>query len=340
MKVVEETGEIAARWVVRAHARPLSEQEQAELKAWLDLDPRHRGAYVRALAQWIDLDRLATLRGPTARFPRDFSPTRVERETGLLVSRRNLLAAGVAAFTVMGGGLSWLFRNRGVEHYVSEIGNVRRISLSDGSMIVLNTDTEVFVRLTERARDIELVRGEVLFEVAHDSTRPFVVNANGMLVKAVGTAFAVRLDTERVGVTVTEGVVEVSEPVTVAASKAATTMASHTESQRISRRVSANERVVVAPTQAPEVQSIAVEEATRQLAWVGGMVAFNGETLQTAVNEINRHNHRKIVINDPVLADKPVVGVFRTNDLEGFAMAAATALKARAVPDIDSIRLE
>lgn len=333
MKVVEEIGEIAARWVVRAHARPLNEQEQRELETWLELDPRHRGAYVRASAQWIDLDRLGTLRGPPRRLTRDFPNTQVEAETSLLVSRRNLLAAGIAAFTVLGGGMSWFFRGRGVERYVSEVGNVRRIPLSDGSMIVLNTDTEMFVHMTERTRDIELVRGEVLFEVAHDNTRPFVVDARGMLVKAVGTAFAVRLDAERMGVTVTEGVVEVSEPITVPTSNTAA-------SQRISQRVGANERAVVASGQPPELQSIDAEEARRQLAWIEGMVAFDGESLQEAVNEINRHNRRKIVIDDATLAGKPVVGVFRTNDLEGFAVAAATALKARVVLDDDLIRLE
>jgi len=70
------------------------------------------------------------------------------------------------------------------------------------------------------------------------------------------------------------------------------------------------------------------------------MVSFDGESLRTAVAEINRHNRRQIVIEDPALASKPIVGVFRATDLEGFSAAAAEALKAKAVADGDIIRLQ
>ena len=69
-------------------------------------------------------------------------------------------------------------------------------------------------------------------------------------------------------------------------------------------------------------------------------MSFDGETLQTAVAEINRHNRRQIVVDDPALAAMPIVGVFRATDLEGFSAAAAAALKARAIPDGDVIRLQ
>jgi transmembrane sensor len=104
--------------------------------------------------------------------------------------------------------------------------------------------------------------------------------------------------------------------------------------------VAANERVVIRLAQAPEVQPIAPAEADRQLAWREGLVSFNGEPLQTAVAEINRHNRRQIVIDDPALAAKPVVGIFRATDLDGFSAAAAEALKARAIRDGDVIHLQ
>jgi transmembrane sensor len=110
----------------------------------------------------------------------------------------------------------------------------------------------------------------------------------------------------------------------------------------MAQRVAANERVVItrASARRSEVHSIAPVEADRQLAWREGMVSFDGESLQTAVAEINRHNRRQIVIDDPALADKPVVGIFRATDLDGFSAAAAEALKARAIRDGDVIRLE
>jgi len=242
----------------------------------------------------------------------------------------------VAAVTVVGGGLSWIILRRGREHYTSGIGEVRRIALEDGSTMLLNTATEVAVQFSERQRNIRLIRGEALFEVAHDTARPFLVRVNDIAVRAVGTAFAVRLEAAQVDVTVTEGIVEVAEPTTALGSNQATSAASLPKAQR----VAANERVVIGLAGAPEVRPIAPAEADRQLAWRQGLVSFDGESLQAAVAEINRHNRRQIVIDDPALAAKPVVGIFRATDLDGFSAAAAEALKARAIRDGDVIRLQ
>jgi len=325
---METISELAARWAVRADAGALGPDEQRELETWLAADSRHRGAYVRARAQWVDLDRLAALQGPAGgtdgRFP----------AAGL--SRRQLLAAGIAAIGFLGGGLSWLIVREGQERYTSGIGEVRRIALEDGSTLLLNTASEVTVRLTKQQRGIRLVRGEALFEVAHDKSRPFIVQANDTAVRAVGTAFAVRLDAAQVDVTVTEGVVEVVDLKTMSGRGPATTPVSRFEMER----VAAHEHAVIARSRAPEVEPIAPAKADRQLAWREGMVSFDGETLQTAVAEINRHNRRQIVVDDPALAAMPIVGVFRATDLEGFSAAAAAALKARAIPDGDVIRLQ
>ena len=326
---VEPISEQAARWAVRADAGPLGPDEQQELDAWLNADPRHRGAYVRARAHWVDLDRLAAIHGPASP-----EATTVEGRPG--ISRRQLLAASVAAVSVVGGGLSWIILLRGREHYTSGIGEVRRIALEDGSTLMLNTATEVTVQFSERQRNIRLIRGEALFEVAHDTVRPFLVRVNDIAVRAVGTAFAVRLEAAQIDVTVTEGIVEVAEPATAPAADQAASATSRPKAQR----VAANERVVIMLARAPEVRSIAPAEADRQLAWREGLVSFDGESLQTAVAEINRHNRRQIVIDDPVLAEKPVVGIFRATDLDGFSAAAAEALKARAIRDGDVIRLQ
>jgi transmembrane sensor len=328
-RIVEPISEQAARWAVRADAGPLSPDEQQELDAWLNADPRHRGAYVRARAHWVDLDRLAAIHGPA-------NPETAKTGTRLNISRRELLAASVATITVVGGGLAWIILRRGREHYTSGIGEVRRIALEDGSTLTLNTATEVTVQFSERQRTVRLIRGEALFEVAHDTARPFLVRVNDIAVRAVGTAFAVRLEAAQVDVTVTEGIVEVAEPATAIEPAEAASAASHPEAQR----VTANERVIIRLAQAPQVRPIAPAEADRQLAWREGLVSFNGESLQTAVAEINRHNRRQIVIDDPALAAKPVVGIFRATDLDGFSAAAAEALKARAVRDGDVIRLQ
>jgi transmembrane sensor len=348
-RIMETISERAARWAVRTDGGALSPEEQRELDTWLAADSRHRGAYVRARAQWVDLDRLAALHGSVgeaAGNPARSSsaqklvpqPTaaNVSQPTTAALSRRQLLAAGVAAMGVIGGGLSWMTWRQGQGRYASGIGEVRRIALEDGSTVLLNTASEVTVRFTKQQRDIRLVRGEALFEVAHDKSRPFIVQANDTAVRAVGTAFAVRLEAAQVDVTVTEGVVEVADAKAVAGLGAATSSASPPGA----KRVAAHERLVIARARAPDVKPIAPADAERQLAWREGLVSFDGESLQTAVAEINRHNRRQIVVDDPALGAMPIVGVFRATDLDGFSAAAAAALKARAIRDGDLIRLQ
>ena len=326
---MEPISERAARWAVRADAGRLSPEEQWELDLWLNSDPRHRGAYVRARAQWVDLDRLAALRGPA-------SAKTGKAGASPALSRRQLLAASAATVTILGGSLSWFLLRGGRERFASGIGEVRRIALEDGSTMLLNTATAVSVHLSKQQRDIRLIRGEALFEVAHDTTRPFLVHANDVAVRAVGTAFAVRLEAAQVDVTVTEGVVEVADSATTHESGPSAPPASRPEAQR----VAANERVIIASAHAPKIRPISSAETDRQLAWREGMVSFDGESLATAVAEINRHNRHQIVVDDPALAAKPIVGVFRATDLDGFSAAAAAALKARAIPDGDVIRLQ
>ncbi len=326
-QILQPISEQAARWVVRVAAGALNPHELRELDVWLNADPRHRGAYIRARAQWADLDRLAALHGPAS--------SAATGERRLRISRRELLAAGVAAMAVVSGGLSWMVLRGGRERYASGIGEVRRIALEDGSTLLLNTDSEATVWLSEHSRNIQLIRGEALFEVAHDKERPFFVHVNDIVVRAVGTAFAVRLEAAQIDVTVTEGVVEVTEP----AAEPGPAQPGPRGSRSETRRLAANERAVITRAGAPQVQSITPAEADRRLAWRQGMVSFDGESLQTAVAEINRHNRRQILVDDPALGAKPIVGVFRATDPGGFSVAAALALKASVIPDGDVIRL-
>jgi transmembrane sensor len=181
------------------------------------------------------------------------------------------------------------------------------------------------VRFDKVYREIELANGEGLFQVAKDPARPFIVRAGFVSVRAVGTVFAVRTVDGRVDVTVTEGVVELVD--------------NSTSGGGVIRRVAANEHASVMETRHVEVKSIPHDEAERQLAWRDGMVDFAGEPLAKAVEEVNRHNHRQIVVDDSALASRPVVGMFRANDPDNFAATMATALGVQSIDEEDAIHL-
>jgi transmembrane sensor len=332
----------AAEWAVRLQLRQLTAQEQAELDHWLDGDMRHRGALLRACAAWADLDRLASLAGGprAAARPGTQPPPEVRREPAprlgqparreggdvvphRLTNRRGFMAAGLTMLLIGGVGTWWVQR-RG-EVYVSAIGEVRSVTLSDGSGMVLNTATHATVHFDAARREVELVAGEGLFQVAKDPQRPFIVRAGSVAVRAVGTVFAVRTIHHRVEVTVTEGVVEVADgrgPVT-----------------RVIR-VSANEHAIVEAAGKVDVQRMPPDEAERRLAWRDGMLDFAGEPLATAIEEMNRHNNKQIAVDDPALGSRPVVGLFRANDPDGFAATVAAALGLESVDEDGAIRLQ
>ena len=238
-------------------------------------------------------------------------------------NRRRFVASGVAALFLGTAGTWWVdWRD---QTYVSKLGQIRRVKLSDGSRMVLNTATEATVRFDNTHREIELATGEGLFQVVKDPARPFVVRAGFVSVRAVGTVFSVRTAGHRVDVTVTEGVVELAD--------------NSTSGGGVIRRVAANERATVMETSHVQVQSMPHAEAERRLAWRDGMVDFAGEPLAKAVEEINRHNHRQIVVDAPALASRPVVGLFRATDPDNFAATVATALGAQTVEADDAIHL-
>jgi transmembrane sensor len=233
------------------------------------------------------------------------------------------VASGIAALFLGATGTWWIsWRD---QTYVSKLGEIRRVKLSDGSRMVLNTASEATVRFDKARREIELASGEGLFQVVKDPARPFVVRAGFVSVRAVGTVFSVRTAGQSVDVTVTEGVVELVD--------------NSTTGNGVIRRIAANERATVMETSQVHVQSMPHAEAERRLAWRDGMVDFAGESLTTAVEAINRHNRRQIVVDDPALASRPVVGMFRVNDPNNFAATVATALGVQSVDQDDAIHL-
>ncbi len=170
---------------------------------WLQADIRHRVTYLRLEAAWRRGDRLRDLR-PLDRSinPDLLRPPR--RYWTLAIAASVLLALLVTGLFFADSQLGW-------QRYETRIGGFSRIVLDDGSVIDLNTDSDVRVRIGSHKREVRLERGEGRFQVAHDATRPFTVSAANADVRAVGTAFSVRLhDSKQVDVLVSEGTVAIA----------------------------------------------------------------------------------------------------------------------------------
>lgn len=306
--------DIAAEWAVR-RAEGLSSGDRRKLDAWLERDSRHLGAFVRAEAVWLDLDRIAALQQGGSR---TFVRRRPLWRNAWIVSA----AASVLLAVLAGGGFVYEhFAGR----YAAGNGEVLRVALDDGSTVMLNTDSVMHVRFGEHERRILLRRGEASFDVAHDVTRPFVVQARDVSVRAVGTQFAVRMMAETVAVTVTDGVVEVQR--------------SDDDPTEPRHLIVKNDRVVAAPARPMVEKQLSASEVKRELSWRNGLLMFDGETLAAAAAEVNRYASKPVTIGDPALAREKFIGVFRIGNSRAFARAAATAFDAQVTEGPDAIRL-
>ncbi len=182
--------------------------------------------------------------------------------------------------------------------------------LADGSQIELNGDAQVRVEYSPAVRRVTIVRGEAHFVVAHDTARPFVVIAGDVAVRAVGTAFAVRLAPGDVKVLVTDGRVAVDR---------ATADPIPTPMQPLAF-VSKGARVAVAPADlalhapAPAVVAVSAPEIAEQLSWRVPRLEFNDTPLREAVELFNRHGNVRLTLAAPALGDLRVSGIVRADN--------------------------
>jgi transmembrane sensor len=352
MSRATEISDAAAEWLIRLEGQT-SPDIWETFQTWMDADPRHRAAFVRLRVAWNRVDQLKNVRPVDGTIDADLlarrkvnpatvlagglrplrgTPRRRPDEISIPERRRVLaMAAGIAAT----GLIAWIFTyHLGWKSYETGVGGREEIALSDGSTVDLNTNTQLTTRITGSRRDIMLTRGEALFHVAHDSTRPFYVTAGGAVVRAVGTAFSVRIrDAEHIDVLVAEGRVAVGAPGTEANFENPTLLAS-------APKVSAGETASVRRNTVI-VRSLPSKDVTRRLAWTAGHLAFQGETLDDAVQEFNRYNQRQIRVADPSLLQVQVGGIFLATDPDSFvaALQRSFGIQAQAGTNNGDIRL-
>lgn len=334
----------AGAWLARRLSGRWTEADQAAFDAWHG-DVSNRVAYVRLEAAWQEAGRLRALGAGVppgvvpprrswgdVRFPggtvADAEPpgraepasarprfeahgpgltARVPSGRSEALGRRVRWAAAAAGLILLAGLFGVLLNSRfSGERYSTPIGGLKDVRLADGSRITLNTDTLIRVRLSKSERRIDLDRGEAFFEVAHDTARPFVVYAGHDRVRAVGTKFSVRRDSDDVEVVVTEGRVQLASFDVLSGSglPAVTVLPAWTVAK-------AAKAAVLTHTESPA-------EAEASLSWRNGYLVFKDATLEEVARTFNRYNTRKILIADPRIAMFRIGGNFRSNNVNAF----------------------
>jgi transmembrane sensor len=303
--------EAAAEWIVRLSDERAGSGDQSEFIAWLQRSQEHVREYLRAEKAWLEMGGAARadstsigelLRGASLNvIPLSAVPAAQDAAAGRRrsVPTRRMLLGGVAAgvLAIAAGVAPWVASRFGSEIYATGVGEQRRIVLEDGSVVELNTHSRVRVRLTDAARDLQLLDGEAFFDVAHDAARPFRVRSGAVLVRAVGTQFNVYRQNERTVVTVIEGRVAITNE----------------------ERVEAAEPLELRAGDGAQASGTAALEAvpadpTKATAWRERRLIFENTTLGEAIAQFNRYNAQPLVIEDAALAAERIDGVFEADN--------------------------
>lgn len=318
----------AASWFIEFRTEEVTVATRARFHEWLCRSPEHIQAYLEIAEGWaelptsdpqhrVDIEMLIELARESvddnvvALGARSATPPQPRRP------RIPLLAASFAGVAMLVGLLLWVLLYE-ANTYQTGVGEQRRVRLADGSTLEINALSNVRVRLSEHAREIDLVAGQALFQVAKDPARPFIVRSGETTVRAVGTQFDVYKKRAGTVVTVLEGRVAVAEanpvdkemalpePVFLVAGEQLTVTAAQTENVRPKNRKPRRADVAAAT------------------AWVHKQLIFDETPLVEVAEEFNRYSTRRLVIADAELGSLGISGVYSStqpDSLLGFLRA-------------------
>lgn len=358
---------VASAWLAKRDGNHWSARDQQQLDAWLLECTAHRVAYLRLDTAWRQSDHLKALGAgvPAGIVPEraawGFTPSQGLRDVPLEgvthahagerarcalpqrppssrfarhaagAPRHKLLrygVAGLAALVLALVAVAWRHYSA-VEQtsYRTAIGELQDISLPDGSVITLSSDSRILVTLSRNERHIELQQGEAFFQVAKNSSRPFVVSAGDHRAIAVGTRYDVRRYASELRIVVTQGVVKLESDNGPGGRKQPTTLL-----PAGSTALASDAGVVVS--------SGPLQHAEELLSWRSGFLSFHDTPISTAVAEFNRYNRRRIVISDASIGALRVGGHFRWSNADSFVRLLELGFPVHAVYGKDAIVLE
>lgn len=297
----------AADWILRQRmAEDWTENDQAELLNWREQSTSHLLAYLRLEAAWKQTDRLVALRTPMRTI---FAPaSRRFRRPSLALVAVLLAVTGVAV------ALTRSYREVDEGHRFSTgVGGHKQVTLADGSIVELNTNTVIRLSSEGATRTAYLDKGEAYFRIAHDPAHPFVVIAGNRRVIDVGTTFVVRREPKALSVTLIEGKARFDTP-------------ADQSSPAIELRP--GDEVVATAAGVDRIKK-SQGQMLSELGWRSGNLVFSGTSLAEAAANFNRYNRTKLVVTDPRVGRLRINGTFAANNAQAFVDATQVVLGLR-----------
>jgi transmembrane sensor len=295
--------------------------EQLERERWLRENPQQQDQLDQLEQQWSEVESLAPwAHEEIERLESNLGLTQVPDQGKVSPIRYYLkwLSVPLAAAALLLVFITLpIIQQDDPLYYETTKGEQRKLILPDGSRVSLNSDSAIEVTFTTQARDIRLLKGEGLFEVVHEQSRPFVVTARENQVVAVGTVFNVRFDHEDITVTVLEGKVAVvptqDNKLTTNATLAIENLPDQPSGAGLSsgvllelgRQIRVSRHGVIAAPQEVHADNVT--------AWNRGMMIFDGVSLREVAREMSRYIDGDIQVDDAV-ANHLVTGGIKISD--------------------------
>ena len=310
----QSINEIASAWLERVNAGNWTDENQAELDAWLAESSARRAAYWRLEDAWSNASRLSALHVPMRQ------PALQQRILPILART----AAVIAIVGVAGIVAAKYFGTPESQTYTTGLGGRETLALSDGSRIELNTGTELRLAADGTQRKVWLDKGEAFFDIKHDASRPFVVITAGHRITDLGTKFVVREAADSLEVTLVEGRARFESADTAIKPQLAFLSPGD---------------VVVATATSMDVTRKSQKDLSAELGWRRGVLVFRHTTLAEAAAEFNRYNTQRLVIGDEKTASLQINGTFKNDDAASFAGTARAVFGLRVEKRGDEIVL-
>lgn len=283
----------ATNWLVKLEANEVSSDTKAQFFAWLDASELNQQAY-------IEIETLSKKLNVASRLsPNEASSIRqwlrvAFGKRGQLLTLLSVLA--IATVLVL---LNQPPRSLIESEYATAVGERLDFRLEDGSLLQLNTDSAVSVRMESSRRLLILNRGEAYFDIAPDADRPLVVKTRGGMVQVLGTQFNIRQTDSDSVVSVVEGLVA------VAAQRGESRIENLNFQPELTLAANQQTRLNASHPVAPAIDI----DSSIAVAWRQGQLIYEGNTLTEVIADLNRYFPGTIRLDDFSLGDLEMVGV-------------------------------
>jgi transmembrane sensor len=295
--------ETAVSWFLRMQDAEWDHPDRTKFEAWLMMSPIHQIAYEEVAKTWEVFDSTEDLKSLDAAMEQKAFLDKKKRSNKITQSIGSLLAITLIAFASLFAYRSWQAQPIMEVVKVAEIGQIKNEVLADGTKLNLNANSEIEITYFRDRRVAKLKRGEVIFDVARDESRPFIVDSGYGRITVLGTKFAVNRFQKLIRVSVDHGKVQVDALDATGASLSTP--------------------LVITNGQVVEVHQNHPPKRTNQLAsdafsFTDGIITFDKAGLEEIAETLSRYRQPQVSVQTPLASDAEITAVINKQDVEKF----------------------